>query len=73
MELIQENHQERSAPAKPGFARGLRRHVDAFIEAASLPERMDAIVALGRWSRHGWGAAHSPSIDRNSQRVLALN
>ena len=31
-----------------------RRHVEAIAEATTLPDRMDAFVALVRWVRSGW-------------------
>lgn len=47
-------------PGPPGVIAGdslaaeARRHLDPIVEAATLPERLDAVVAMVRWARGGW-------------------
>lgn len=57
MEPTQTDLHERSLPVEDSVLRGLRKHLDAFVEAPTLGDRMDGFVALVRWTRYGWGAA----------------
>jgi site-specific recombinase len=47
-------------PEQQGVAAGdsladeARRHLEPILEAATLPERLDAVVALVRWAGEGW-------------------
>ncbi len=40
--------------AGDSLAADARQHLEPILEAATLPERMDAVVALVRWAREGW-------------------
>ena len=51
----EDRHSERQdVPAGDSLAAEARRHLEPVLEAVTLPERMDAVVALVRWARGGW-------------------
>lgn len=47
--------EQQGVAAADSLAGEARRHLDPILEAATLPERLDAVVALVRWTRDGWG------------------
>jgi hypothetical protein len=51
----EDRHPERhGVAAGNSLATEARLHLEPILEAATLPERMDAVVALVRWARDGW-------------------
>lgn len=57
----EDRHPERQGVAAgDSLAAEARLHLEPILEAATLPERLDAVVALVRWTRDGWDDPADP-------------